>query len=163
LLLFHYVDNLVGDAEVFDLWEWMSVGDRTTCIYAVVYDDDDVSIGESQVWTIGTYVVSAHVALRQPEEFVAVGACLHDFFEGEVHVCVALDQVAVEGFAVLELDEHGVALGGCEEAEGELRGFVRRLEVLRWGGMDHTMIEFAVGGSNGLVLCYATIRRMLLH
>ena len=110
-----------------------------------------------------TYVVSAHVAFRQAEEFVAVGTCLHDFFEGEVHVCVALDQVAVEGFAVLELDEHGVALGGCEEAEGELRGFVRRLEVLRWGGMDHTMIEFAVGGSNGLVLCYATIRRMLLH
>jgi hypothetical protein len=26
--------------------------------------------------------------------------------------------VAVEGFAVLELDQHGVALGGCEEAEG---------------------------------------------
>jgi hypothetical protein len=65
-----------------------------------------------------TYVVSAHVAFRQAEEFVAVGTCLHDFFEGEVHVCVALDQVAVEGFAVLELDQHGVALGGCEEAEG---------------------------------------------
>ena len=30
---------------------------------------------------------------------------------------VALDQVAVEGFAVLELDEHGVALGGGEKAE----------------------------------------------
>jgi hypothetical protein len=67
-----------------------------------------------------TYVVSAHITLRQSEEFVAVGTCLHDFFEGEVHVCVALHQVAVEGFAVLELDEHGVALGGCEEAEGEL-------------------------------------------
>ena len=65
-----------------------------------------------------TYVVSAHVAFRQAEEFVAVGTCLHDFFEGEVHVCVALDQVAVEGFAVLELDQHGVALGGCEETEG---------------------------------------------
>ena len=73
---------------------------------------------KSQVWT---YVVSAHVAFRQSEELVAVGTCLNDFFEGEVHVCVALDQVAVEGFAVLELDEHGVALGGCEEAEGELR------------------------------------------
>jgi hypothetical protein len=56
---------------------------------------------------------------------------LHDFFEGEVHVCVALHQVPVEGFAVLELDEHGVALGGCEEAERELRGFVRELKTLR--------------------------------
>ena len=65
-----------------------------------------------------TYVVSAHVAFGQSEEFVAVGTCLHDFFEGEVNVCVALDQMAVEGFAVLELDEHGVALGGGEEAEG---------------------------------------------
>jgi hypothetical protein len=42
---------------------------------------------------------------------------LHDFFEGEVHVGVALDQVAVESLAVLELDEHGVALGGGEKTE----------------------------------------------
>jgi hypothetical protein len=77
------------------------------------YDDDDI-FQQSQVTT---YVVSAHVALWQPEELVAVGTCLHDFFEGEVHVCVALDEVAVEGFAVLELDQHGVALGGSEEAE----------------------------------------------
>ena len=28
--------------------------------------------------------------------------------------------MAVEGFAIFELDEHGVALGGGEEAEGEL-------------------------------------------
>jgi hypothetical protein len=65
-----------------------------------------------------TYVVSAHVAFRQSEELVTVGTCLHNFFEGEIHVCVALDQVAVEGFAILELDQHGVALGGSEEAEG---------------------------------------------
>jgi hypothetical protein len=42
---------------------------------------------------------------------------LHDFFEGEVHVGVALYEMAVECFAVLELDEHGVALGGGEKAE----------------------------------------------
>ena len=64
-----------------------------------------------------TYVVSAHVAFWQSEELVAVGACLHDFFEGEVHVGVALYEMAVECFAVLELDEHGVALGGGEKAE----------------------------------------------
>ena len=28
--------------------------------------------------------------------------------------------MAVESFAVLELDEHGVALGGVEQAEGQL-------------------------------------------
>lgn len=67
--------------------------------------------------TFIAYIVSAHVALWQPEELVAVGTCLDDFFEGEVHVGVALDQVAVEGLAVLELDEHGVALGGGEETE----------------------------------------------
>ena len=67
---------------------------------------------------IWTHVVSEHVAFWQSEELVAFGTRLHDFFEGEVHVGVALDEVAVEGFAVLELDEHGVALGGCEETEG---------------------------------------------
>jgi hypothetical protein len=110
LLLFHNVDDLVGDAEVFDLWARINV--RSGSHWHNMYDD--VSNRKK------TYIVSAHVALRQPEELVAVGTCLHDFFEGEVHVCVALDQVAVESFSVLELDEHGVALGGCEEAEGEL-------------------------------------------
>jgi hypothetical protein len=42
---------------------------------------------------------------------------LHDFFEGEIHVGVALYEVAVESLAVLELNEHGVALGGGEKAE----------------------------------------------
>jgi hypothetical protein len=66
---------------------------------------------------IWTHVVSVHVAFWQSEELVAFGTRLHDFFEGEVHVGVALDEVAVEGFAVLELDEHGVALRGGEKAE----------------------------------------------
>lgn len=64
-----------------------------------------------------THVVSAHVAFWQPEELVAFGTSLHDFFEGEIHVGVALDEVTIEGFAVLELDEHGVALRGGEKAE----------------------------------------------
>lgn len=67
--------------------------------------------------SVCTHVVSAHVAFWQSEELVAFGACLHDFFEGEVHVGVALDEVTVESFAVLELDEHGVALRGGEKAE----------------------------------------------
>jgi len=119
LLLFHNVDNLVGDAEVFDLCARarLSVVQRLHrwLIWHMYQDDDDIFQAHSRALT---YVVSTHVAFRQSEEFVAVWTCLHDLFEGEVHVCVALDEVAVEGFAVLELDEHGVALGGSEEAEG---------------------------------------------
>jgi hypothetical protein len=64
-----------------------------------------------------THVIPAHVAFWESEELVAFGACLHDFFEGEIHVGVALHEVTIEGFAVLELDEHGMALGGGEKAE----------------------------------------------
>lgn len=49
-------------------------------------------------------------------------ARLDHLLEGEVHPRVALDEVSVEGLAVLELDEHGVALSGVEQAEGQLAG-----------------------------------------
>lgn len=39
--------------------------------------------------------------------------------------------MAVEGFAGFELDEHGVALGCCEEAEGELVSEVLVVDVKR--------------------------------
>lgn len=42
------------------------------------------------------------------------GAGLDNFFQGEVHPRVAVDEVAVQGLAVLELDEHGVPLGRVE-------------------------------------------------
>lgn len=45
-------------------------------------------------------------------KLVPVGGGLHDFLEGDVHVGVACNQMAVEGFAGFELDEHGFALGG---------------------------------------------------
>lgn len=70
-------------------------------------------VGDAEVFD----VVAAHIAFRKTEELVAFGAGLHDFFEGQVHVGVALHQVAVEGFAIFQLDEHGVPLGGGEEAE----------------------------------------------
>jgi hypothetical protein len=69
-------------------------------------------------------VVPADVAFRQSEEFVAVGRGLHDFFEGDVHVGVAGDEVAVEGLAGFEFDEHRVALSGGEEAEGKLTSMI---------------------------------------
>ena len=47
---------------------------------------------------------------------------LHDLLQRQVHPCVAHNQVPVEVFAILELDEDGVALRRVEESEGELRG-----------------------------------------
>lgn len=45
---------------------------------------------------------------------------MDDFFQGEVHVRIAADEVSVQSLAVLELDEHRMALGGSEKAEREL-------------------------------------------
>ena len=84
-----------------------------------------------------TYIVPSNITFRQPEELVALGARLHDFFQRQVHVGVAGDQVAVERFAVFELHQHWVALGGVEEAEGELGtciGLVCVEVELIWGG-----------------------------
>lgn len=49
-------------------------------------------------------------------------AGLHDFPQCEVHPCVALDEMAVESFAVLQLYEHRVPLCGIKEAEWQLCG-----------------------------------------
>ena len=62
------------------------------------------------------YVVSSDINLGEPEKSVTFGTCLNDLLEGKVHPGVAIDQVAIECLAVLELDQHRVALGGCEEA-----------------------------------------------
>lgn len=45
----------------------------------------------------------------------AYWARLYDLLQGQVHPRVAVDQVSIEGLAVLQLDEHGVALGGIEQ------------------------------------------------
>lgn len=50
---------------------------------------------------------------------ITLGTRLHDFFQSDIHVGVAADEMAVESFAGFELDEHGVALGCGEEAEGQ--------------------------------------------
>lgn len=72
---------------------------------------------------MSAYVVSTHVALWQPKEFVAFGARLHNFFEGEVHVRVAVHKMAVECFAVFKLDEHRVALRRVQKAQRELEKY----------------------------------------
>lgn len=67
---------------------------------------------------------------------ITLGTRLYDFFQGDVHVGVAADEMAIESFAGFELDEHRVALGCGEEAEGELvmREKVSGSEVMGGGG-----------------------------
>jgi len=71
----------------------------------------DDFLGNPQIFDI----VSPHISFGQSEKPVTLGAGLDDLFEGQVHPRVAVDQVAVQGLAVLELDQHGVALGGREK------------------------------------------------
>ena len=51
---------------------------------------------------------------------VTHGASLNHLLQRQVHPGVAHDQMAVERLAILELDEHGVALGRVEQAERQL-------------------------------------------
>lgn len=66
------------------------------------------------------YIIPSDVTLGQAKEMITLGTRLYDFFQGDVHVGVAADEMAIESFAGFELDEHRVALGCGEEAEGEL-------------------------------------------
>lgn len=89
-----------------------------------------------------TYIVSPHITLWQSEEFLSFRRRLDDFFEGQVHVGVAVDQVAIKSFAGFELDEHRVALRRGEEAEGELleeRRVVSLDPELTWVGQRDGM------------------------
>lgn len=82
----------------------------------------------------------------------AYRACLHNLFQGEVHPCIAHDQVSIESLSVLEFDQHGVALGGVEQSERELRvmrisSITRKPDRARKG---HTMIgDYASIGQSG--------------
>lgn len=100
LLVLNHVDDFVGDAEVFDL-----------ATHDTYQHSTPPHIRPYGRWVI-THVIPPHVAFRQSVELVAVWGGLHDFLQGDVHVRVAGDEVAVEGFAGFELDEHRFALGG---------------------------------------------------
>lgn len=45
---------------------------------------------------------------------------LHHLLQRQVHPRIAGNQMSVQRLAVLELDEHRVPLGGCEEAQWKL-------------------------------------------
>lgn len=54
---------------------------------------------------------------RQVEEG-AYRTGLYHLLKGQVHPCVAHNKMTVECLAILQLDEHGVALGRIQQAEG---------------------------------------------
>jgi hypothetical protein len=62
------------------------------------------------------YVVAPNVDLSEPIELFAIGAGLHHLSQGEVHPGIAVAQMAIEGFAILQFHKHRVALGSGQEA-----------------------------------------------
>jgi hypothetical protein len=58
---------------------------------------------------------------------------LHNLLQRQIHPRIARNQVSVQCLAVLELDEHRVALRRCEESKGKL--WIRGL-ALRFGEYD---------------------------
>ena len=104
LLVFHKVYDLIRNAQVLDLRHGISAQ----------------STRRPRTRDVGRYIVPSHVNLWQSEEFVAVRTGLDDFFQSEVHPGVTVDEMAIECFAVLELDEHRMALGSIQEAERKL-------------------------------------------
>lgn len=61
------------------------------------------------------YIIAPHVNLWQSEESISFWICLHHLLQSQVHPVVAVDEVTIERFAILELDEHWVTLRGHEE------------------------------------------------
>ena len=61
-----------------------------------------------------TYVISSDVDLGESEESIAFRAGLNNLLQNQVHPVVAIGQMSVQRFAVLEFHQHRVALGGRE-------------------------------------------------
>lgn len=69
--------------------------------------------GENQA-----YIVSSYVDLWQSEEAVTFRTGLDNLLQSQVHPVVAIDEVTVESFPVLQLDKHRVALCRGEQPKG---------------------------------------------
>jgi len=83
-----------------------------------------------------THVISSDIAFGQSPEFVALRTCLHNFFQSQIHVRIAVNKMAVQCLAVLEFDKHWVALRRGEEAERELE---RR--IISACGVSQTLVR----------------------
>lgn len=67
-----------------------------------------------------THVIPSDIAFGQPPEFVSFRARLHDFFQSQIHVGIAIHKMSVQRLAIFELDEHRMALRRGEETEWKL-------------------------------------------
>lgn len=100
----------------------------TYCSVAGVFlvgDGVEDGVGDAEVLD----GVAADVHLRDGPEVVAVLGGADNVVEVDVHPLVDVGKVAVVRVAVLELDQDGVARGGLEQGEGQLRCGWRGLET----------------------------------
>nr|POE94526.1 hypothetical protein CFP56_16766 [Quercus suber] len=104
----------------------------------------------------GLAALSQYRLSHPPEELVAFWACLHHFFKREVHICVASDQMPVQGFAILELDKHRVALCGGEQAQGKLDEEHGQL-VWDWSLTEARRTADVLTGSSDVESAYTTL------
>ena len=104
LLLLHDLDNLFGNSKVLDLWgiSWVCAMIRP------------IEEGGRGTLAEPTYVISSDVDLGESEKSIAFRAGLNHLFQDQVHPVVAIGQMSVQRFAVLEFHQHRVALGGRE-------------------------------------------------
>ena len=65
-----------------------------------------------------THVISSHIDLGKSKELVAIWTGLHDFLQSKIHPGIAIDEMAVECFPILQFNQHWGALGSIEQAEG---------------------------------------------
>lgn len=80
---------------------------------------------------------------------------MDNLLQCQVHPCIAVDKMSVERLAVLELDQHWVALGGIEEAERQLReGTLVSKNPAMERGSSFCCCTIAAGGQQ---LCRITI------
>lgn len=74
----------------------------------LIYETCQCGLGRS--WHSATDIVPPDVYFGESEEPIALGASLHHFFQGEIHPRVAIYKMAIECLAILELDQHRMAL-----------------------------------------------------
>jgi hypothetical protein len=67
-----------------------------------------------------TYVVPSDINLRKSPKSVTFRTGLDHFLECQIHPRVAVDQVAIQSLAILELDEHRMTLRCSEKTQGKL-------------------------------------------
>jgi hypothetical protein len=148
LLLLGNVDNLVGYSQVFDLHP------QSALILIA-----DVNNGDARCFLLRRPQAGERIC-RLPgdgQRSAGRGGCccccciaeayrtgLDDLLQGQVHPRVALHQVAVEGLAILQLNQHGVALRRVQQAERQLgrEGLaVRHQDGIGCGGDAHHLAQ----------------------